>query len=285
MEDNKNIPEKNTADKTAPSTPPVKKTDDSDSSEKSGKDKRKLTLVIAGGILGLFVFAFIILAVVGSVKSGNNGETTLSASENLPAQTVYGSESAPFVQDTSAAMPSENEPQAALQQTAEPATAAKAEPTAAANTGPTVPTATQPATQAPVTETTEPFTINGLEPFTKSGDNIISDSPDNEFIKIVADKYSVDPALLVAIYAVPDKGNNFVLEFNGTKDSDGKIIRSPDTLYRVHLVDLKRNISTTTGKVRGNIGVSFAEGILTFETVKGIIMPQHPDYFTGVEQE
>ena len=38
----------------------------------------------------------------------------------------------------------------------------------------------------------------------KNGDNYLTDAPDNEFIKLIADTYKLDPASLVAIYSVPD---------------------------------------------------------------------------------
>ena len=60
----------------------------------------------------------------------------------------------------------------------------------------------------------EAVSVEGLEEFTKTGDNQISVSPDNEFIKLIVEKKSVDSERLVAIYAVPDLGNNFVLEFD-----------------------------------------------------------------------
>ena len=111
----------------------------------------------------------------------------------------------------------------------------------------------------------------------------MSDNPDNEFIKIIVEKYGVDAKNLVAIYAVPDKGNNFVLEFNGKTDSNGSVIKSPDTLKRVHQIDKDRNVKTATGTITGNVGVNYAEGKLVFYLVTNVIMPQYPDYFTGVE--
>ena len=47
----------------------------------------------------------------------------------------------------------------------------------------------------------------------KNGDNFLTDDPDNEFIKLIADTYNLDPASLVAIYSVPDSGTNYVLRF------------------------------------------------------------------------
>ena len=111
-----------------------------------------------------------------------------------------------------------------------------------------------------------------------TGVNRISDEPTNRFIQIVADKYSVDPDLLVAIYPENYDGSesddNFVLQFNGTRDSNGKVVRSPDTLEIVYKVDSEKNVV-----VNKKVGVA---GQLVFSMVTELIMPQHPDYFTGV---
>lgn len=131
---------------------------------------------------------------------------------------------------------------------------------------------------------------NGYDPvaeyekLTKNGTNQLSDHHNNKYIKLVAEKYNVDTEMLVAIYSEPDTGNNFVLEFNGKRDEDGNVIKSPDTLSKVYQIDKNKNISVATGKSTGNVGVSYAEGTLCFNMIKTIVMPQYPDYFTGVEE-
>lgn len=124
--------------------------------------------------------------------------------------------------------------------------------------------------------------VEEYEKLSKNGDNILSDYHGNKFIKLVSEKYDVDTKLLVAIYSDPDTGNNFVLQFNGKTNSDGEIIKSPDTLEKIYLIDKKKNISVATGKTKGNEGVSYAEGTLCFYMIKTVVMPQYPDYFTGV---
>lgn len=126
--------------------------------------------------------------------------------------------------------------------------------------------------------------IAEYEKLTKNGDNILSDHHNNKYIKLVSEKYNVDNELLVAIYSDPDTGNNFVLEFSGKRDDDGNVIKSPDTLSKVYAIDKKKNVSVATGKTTGNIGVSYAEGTLCFNMIKTIVMPQYPEYFTGVEK-
>ncbi len=131
--------------------------------------------------------------------------------------------------------------------------------------------------------TTKNEAVAHYEEFSKNGDNILSDHHDNEFIKLVSEKYGVDTDLLVAIYGEPDTGNNFVLQFDGTKDSNGNIVKSPDTLEKVYQIDLDRNIKVATGTHSGNVGVTYAEGLFCFSMVKTLVMEQYPQYFTGIE--
>lgn len=134
--------------------------------------------------------------------------------------------------------------------------------------------------------TTEYDPIAAYEDLEKQGDAYASDDPDNKHIKKIADKYNVDPGLLVVLYSEPKSGENigtnYILEFDGTKDSSGKYVRSPDTLKKVYHIDADGKISITQGKMTGNVGVSYADGMLVFNMVKVILMPKYPDYFTGV---
>lgn len=142
--------------------------------------------------------------------------------------------------------------------------------------------------QEPVTESDggqsveEKVSVEGLEEFTKTGDNQISDSPDNEFIKLVVSEKGADAENLVAIYAIPDLGNNFVLEFDNKRDSEGNIIRSPKTLKRIYHINKERNITVATGKPTGNEGVDYGTSLMTYYLVTDVVMPEFPDYFTDV---
>jgi len=128
----------------------------------------------------------------------------------------------------------------------------------------------------------EPISVEGLEEFTKTGDNQISDSPDNEFIKLVVTQKGADAEKLVAIYAVPDLGNNFVLEFDDKRDDNGNIIRSPKTLKKIYHINKERNITVATGKPTGNDGVDYGTSLMTYYLVTDVVMPEYPDYFTDV---
>lgn len=122
------------------------------------------------------------------------------------------------------------------------------------------------------------------EQLSPNGDNKLSDNPDNAFIALVSEEYDVNPELLVAIYSVPDTGVNYILEFEGSRDSNGNIIKSPDTLSKLYYVDIDKNIKVATRSGIGNEGVDYAEGIFTISLVQKLVMPQYPDYFTGLEE-
>lgn len=132
-------------------------------------------------------------------------------------------------------------------------------------------------------ETTKNYVVlanSTLPELTKTGDNILSDNPDNKYIKAVVEEYKVNAELLVAIFAVPDKGNNFVLQFKDERDKDGNIIKSQNNLQKVYRIDENGKITVATGKATGNVGVSYGESVVSFAFVKTLMMPQHPDYFT-----
>ena len=132
--------------------------------------------------------------------------------------------------------------------------------------------------------TTEYNPLEEYETLSKNGENQLSDHHDNKFIKLIAEKHGVDKELLVAIYSEPNTGNNFVLEFSGKRNEDGNVIKSPDTLVKVYSIDKSNNICVATGKASGNVGVSYAEGMLCFSMIKAVVMPQYPEYFSGVEK-
>ena len=131
--------------------------------------------------------------------------------------------------------------------------------------------------------TTKNAAIEYYEQLSPKGNNMLSDNCENEFIKLVSETYNVDIDLLVAVFSVPDNGDNFVLQFNGKKDSKGNYIKSPDTLEKIYQIDKSKNVKIATGKKTGNVGVSYGEGMLCFNMVKTVVMQQYPDYFTGLK--
>jgi hypothetical protein len=133
-------------------------------------------------------------------------------------------------------------------------------------------------------KTTKNQAIENYEKLSPNGQNLLSDHIDNKYIKQISTSYGVDSDLLVAIYSEPDTGNNFVLEFNGKKDSDGNVEKSPDTLTKVYQIDKNGGVKIATGQQTGNVGVSYAEGLFCISMIRTVVMEQYPDYFTGLKQ-
>lgn len=125
----------------------------------------------------------------------------------------------------------------------------------------------------------------------KNGDNIISFDEDNIFIKLISEKYDLDPDSLVAIYSVPDSGTNYVLEFKGSGLLGNKppYEKSTSNLKKVYTIgmipeggkDSDRPIAYTNGKLLAgdHYNCEAAEGVLVFNIVQTMVMQQHPDYF------
>lgn len=132
--------------------------------------------------------------------------------------------------------------------------------------------------------------IGGVVIPDKNGENCLTDDPNNEFIKLIAETYNIDPASLVAIYSVPDSGTNYVLRFKG----EGALVERPpykksvDNLYYVYHIGVapERKISYTNGKLvlGDHYNCDAGEGVLVFNLVQSTVMEQYPDYFEGIEQ-
>ncbi len=117
----------------------------------------------------------------------------------------------------------------------------------------------------------------------KNGENKLSDRSDNLYIQLIAQRFNVDSASLVAIYSEPDTGTNYVLQF---KKSGGKYEKSVDNLQRVYHIGAApaREISYTNGKLLlgEHYNCDSGTGVLVFNLVQTQVMPQYPDYFSGV---
>ena len=97
--------------------------------------------------------------------------------------------------------------------------------------------------------TTETTTV--IQQEEKKTDMSFSSSPDNMFIRAVADKYSVNPSNLVAFYETGESGNsNLVIEFDGSTDSSGKPIRTTSTFVNVYVVNGELQCAKATGDDR-----------------------------------
>ena len=127
-------------------------------------------------------------------------------------------------------------------------------------------------------------TVGGVVIPDKNGDNYLTDDPNNEFIRLIADTYNLDPASLVAIYSVPDSGTNYVLRFKKNLLGN-KYEKSVDNLYYVYHIGAapEREISYTNGQLvlGDHYNCEAAEGVMVFNLVQTMVMEQYPDYFEG----
>ena len=121
----------------------------------------------------------------------------------------------------------------------------------------------------------------------KNGENYLADDPNNEFIKLIANTYKLDPASLVAIYSVPDSGTNYVLRFKKSLIGN-KYEKSVDNLYYVYHIGIapERKISYTNGQLvlGDHYNCTAAEGVMVYNVVQTMVMEQYPEYFEGTGQ-
>lgn len=116
--------------------------------------------------------------------------------------------------------------------------------------------------------------------YTKTGEMAFSDSPDNKYIKAIAKKYKVNAKNLVALYTVPDNDGNIVLQFDGTKDKNGKLIRNEDTLVSIFTID--KNLDSKCASENKDMNeYSFGEKMVMFLSVKNYIMPEFEEELKG----
>ncbi len=126
--------------------------------------------------------------------------------------------------------------------------------------------------------------IGGVVIPDKNGDNFLSDDSNNEFIKLIASKYNLDPKSLVAIYSVPDSGTNYVLQFNKKLIGNeyDKTTKGLEKVYHIGIAP-ERKISYTDGALlegsNHHYNCTAAEGWITFNLVKNEVMAQYPTYF------
>ncbi len=129
--------------------------------------------------------------------------------------------------------------------------------------------------------------IGGVVIPDKNGENYLTDDPNNEFIKLIAETYDLDPKSLVAIYSVPDSGTNYVLRFKKSIIGN-KYEKSVDNLQYVYHIGAApdREISYTNGQIvlGDHYNCDAGEGVLVFNLVKTMVMEQYPDYFEGTGQ-
>ena len=160
------------------------------------------------------------------------------------------------------------------------------------------PSSTQPVTETPVTnevpptqETTtmqhapivteqETVAQTTEKVYEKTGEMLFSDSADNKYIKAVANKYGVDAKTLAVLYTVPDNDGNIVLQFDGSTDTDGKLIRNESTLIAIYSVDKNLN-SKRASEDRSLNEYSYGEMKVMFFSTTKYIMPEFQEELNG----
>ena len=133
-----------------------------------------------------------------------------------------------------------------------------------------------PNTTAPTT--TEPQVTPATE--VETGEMEFSDSPKNKYINAVVSKYGTDPKKMVVFYTVPDGNGNIVLEFNGTTDENGKLIRNKDTLVAIYTIDKELN-SKRASKDNSLNEYPYGEMMVIFLTTTTHIMPEFEAELNG----
>ncbi len=116
---------------------------------------------------------------------------------------------------------------------------------------------------------------NTTSKYEHSGTVHFSDSPDNLFIKAVVNAYGADPALLAAIYYVPQNDANTVLQFDGSKNSDGTLIRNEHTLKYIYTVDASYTVlQRASENPLENKGCKTTESMVMFYSVRKWLIPE-----------
>lgn len=116
--------------------------------------------------------------------------------------------------------------------------------------------------------------------YEKTGEMAFSDSADNKYINAIVKKYGVNPENLVTLYTVPDNDGNIVLEFDGSKGSDGKLIRNESTLIAIYSIDKNLNSKRASETLSLN-EYSYGEMKVMFMTTTKYIMPEFETELNG----
>lgn len=126
--------------------------------------------------------------------------------------------------------------------------------------------------------TPEPTTTEKV--YEKTGEMSFSDSADNKYINAIVTKYGVNAEYLVALYTVPDNDGNIVLEFDGTRDGNGKLIRDESTLISIYSIDKNLNSKRASEKLSLN-EYSYGEMKVMFLSTTKYIMPEFEAELNG----
>ncbi|MGN0525916.1 MAG: hypothetical protein ACI4IF_00600 [Acutalibacteraceae bacterium] len=109
--------------------------------------------------------------------------------------------------------------------------------------------------------------------YKRTGKMKFSDSEKNKYLSAVAEKYSLEPKNLVAVYTVPDNDGNLVLEFSGTGGLGGKPLRNAATLVNIYTVDKDLN-SKKASRIPAESDYDTNESNAIFFVTTTYIMPE-----------
>ena len=107
----------------------------------------------------------------------------------------------------------------------------------------------------------------------------VDTAPQNRFTQIVATGRGIDTRLLIAVYSEPDTGQNYVVEFDGTKASDGSFLRTTGTFRRLYLIDTQGAIESVASVNEGETeNISSVENWFCVNVfIKGLMLPKIED--------
>lgn len=130
-----------------------------------------------------------------------------------------------------------------------------------------------PSAQATTEANQESSTTDTTRVIEKTGEMAFSDNPGNRYISSVSQKYEVPAERLVALYTVPENDSNIVLEFDGTQNDDGTLIRNKKTLVAIYSIDKALNSKRASESSSLN-EYSYGEMKVMFFTTTTYIMPE-----------
>ncbi len=128
-----------------------------------------------------------------------------------------------------------------------------------------------------VPETESTTLLQTTKTYEKTGEMAFSDDKNNRYIDAVSQKYGVNSETLVALYTVPENDSNLVLEFDGSKNSDGTHIRNKDSLIAIYSIDKSLN-SKRASEDRKLNEYSYGEMKVMFFSTTTYIMPEFEEF-------
>lgn len=105
------------------------------------------------------------------------------------------------------------------------------------------------------------------------GDSQLDFDTDNKFVDAVVAKYGIDREGLITAYSVKGRDSNYIWQFNGSRDENGKLIRNADTLKYVYYVNADCSKVSRTGGYTGNDGCTLKDGLTVFLLTQKVLIP------------